>query len=200
MVGLALTAPPGLTGFAGARPKPTPVLRLFSLLLPKEALRVSIEAPDGSLHTLPPERGTPQPPGPAPQPPPPGPPSDPVNLPLECLAFGRSGDKGDKANIGILARHPDFLPWIAQAMSAERVADYFEHFLAPGQACPVERFYLPGCGALNFVLHAVLGGGGVASLRADPQGKGYAQLLLAEMVTLPRALAARHGLLPEGQP
>ena len=83
---------------------------------------------------------------------------------------------------------------IAADMTAERVAEYFEHFLAQEQARPVERFYLPGSGAFNFLLHDVLGGGGVASLRADPQGKGYAQLLLSEMIALPRALAEEHGL------
>jgi hypothetical protein len=58
----------------------------------------------------------------------------------------------------------------------------------------VERFYMPGPHAFNFLLHEVLGGGGVASLRVDPQGKGYAQLLLAEEIPIPRALAEAHGL------
>jgi hypothetical protein len=194
MVGLALTAPPGLTGFAGARPKPTPVVRLFSFLLPKASLQISLELPDGRRLSLPAESGESRPPPESPQPPLPPPAADMVELPLECLAFGRSGDKGDKANIGLLARHPDFLPWIAASMTASRVAGYFAHFLAAGQAEPVQRFYLPGCAALNFLLHDVLGGGGVASLRADPQGKGYAQLLLAERVALPRGLAQAHGL------
>jgi len=59
----------------------------------------------------------------------------------------------------------------------------------------VQRFYMPGPNAFNFLLHEILGGGGVASLRVDPQGKGYAQLLLAETVLLPRALAAAHQLV-----
>ena len=134
-------------------------------------------------------------PGPAPADPVPPAAAEPlVAVPLEALAFGRSGDKGDKANIGIIARHRDFLPWIADALDADRVAACFGHFLAPGQAAPVERFYLPGAGAFNFLLHSVLGGGGIASLRADPQGKCYAQLLLAEAIPLPRSLAAAHGL------
>jgi hypothetical protein len=196
MVGLALTAPPGLTGFAGARPKPTPVVRLFSFLLPKEQVHITIELEgdpiaftDGEVAIEASSAEVPAPPRPAASS------GDLLELPLELLAFGRSGDKGDKANIGILARHADFLPWIAARLSADYVADYFAHFLAPGQAVPVERFYLPGTHALNFLLHEVLGGGGVASLRADPQGKGYAQLLLAEPVALPRELAERH-LLP----
>jgi hypothetical protein len=88
---------------------------------------------------------------------------------------------------------------LPRSLSAERVAEYFAHFLAPGQDAPVQRFYLPGSAAFNFLLHDVLGGGGVASLRADPQGKGYAQLLLlAEVVALPRTWPAQHGLPPDG--
>jgi hypothetical protein len=60
----------------------------------------------------------------------------------------------------------------------------------------VERFYLPGIHAFNFLLHDVLGGGGVASLRSDPQGKGYAQVLLAETIPVPPELAGAHGLEP----
>jgi hypothetical protein len=116
-----------------------------------------------------------------------------VNVPLEALAFARSGDKGNKANIGVIARHPEFVPYIAAALTAQRVADYFTHFLADGGR--VERFYLPGCHAFNFLLHDVLGGGGVASLRVDPQGKGYAQLLLAEAIPVPPGLADKVQLL-----
>jgi hypothetical protein len=183
MVGLALTAPPGLTGFAGARPKPTPVVRLFSFLLPKDALRIGVEAEGHAPRWLEAERGVSAQDVPPVEPPLPGAAQDLVSLPLEALAFGRSGDKGNKANIGILARHRDFVPWIAAGLSAERVAEYFEHFSGAGAGrVPVQRFYLPGTHALNFLLHDVLGGGGVASLRADPQGKGYAQLLLSETV------------------
>ena len=61
---------------------------------------------------------------------------------------------------------------------------------------PVERFFLPGTNAFNFLLHDVLGGGGIASLRCDPQGKGYAQLVLAETVRVPRQVLHEHGLQP----
>ncbi|WOJ97802.1 acyclic terpene utilization AtuA family protein [Congregibacter brevis] len=199
MVGLALTAPPGLASFAGARPKPTPVVRLFSMLIPKDQLNIVVEV-DGETIVTPQQL-----PGdsiaslqPIAVPKPDSSLDDSVSVPLELLAFGRSGDKGDKANIGVMARHPDFLPWIAAALSPEKLATYFEHFLKPGQPAPVERFYLPGTHALNFLLHDVLGGGGVASLRADPQGKAYAQLLLTERVSIPRELAERHRLaIPE---
>lgn len=200
MVGLALTAPPGLTGFAGARPKATPVVRLFSCLLAKSAVTVTLEI-DGQPLTYaeplpdlePRDHGhgprvavSPPPTPPAPQ--------DCVSVPLEALAYARSGDKGDKANIGVLARDPVFLPWIAASLSADSVAESFAHFLEPNQTQAVECFYLPGCHGLNFLLHRVLGGGGVASLRADPQGKTYAQLLLARPIAIPRALAHAHGL------
>lgn len=194
MTGLALTAPPGLTGFAGARAKPSPVVRLFSLAVPKSAVSITVDVEGESRRCDDPDTRAPAGPAPAHAPPQAGPAEDCVELPLEALAWARSGDKGNKANIGVIARHRDFLPWIARALDEERVAASFAHFLAPGQARPVERFYLPGTGAFNFLLHDVLGGGGVASLRSDPQGKGYSQVLLEHPVAVPASLAARHQL------
>jgi hypothetical protein len=194
MTGVALAAPPGLTGFAGARAKPSPVVRLFSLLVPRSTVEILVEVEGASIVLNDPPGGVAAMPG-AHEPPAVPAADDLVELPLEALAWGRSGDKGNKANIGIIARHPDFVAWIGAAMTEARVAAYFAHFLAPGQAQPVQRFYMPGPNAFNFLLHEVLGGGGVASLRVDPQGKGYAQLLLAETVALPRALAAAHHLV-----
>ncbi|MEM9313908.1 MAG: acyclic terpene utilization AtuA family protein [Pseudomonadota bacterium] len=202
MVGLALTAPPGLTGFAGARPKPTPVVRLFSMLVDKASVPASVSVDGVPLSYAEPAAdavggGTPgvENDGVSVPVPPPVGGDELVEVPLERLAVARSGDKGDKANIGVLARHRDFLPWIAQRLSAAYVCEYFAHFLASQADGAVERFYLPGSHALNFLLHDVLGGGGVASLRADPQGKGYAQLLLGELIALPRELAEAHDLL-----
>jgi hypothetical protein len=184
-IGTALAAPPGLSGFAGGRPRPMPVVRLFSFLLPKTDVQITVDV-EGDVrpcndHLPPREELAPaswEPPA-APQPA-----GETVTVPLERLAWGRSGDKGDKANVGIIARRPEFLPFLWQALTTERVAGRFAHFLQG----PVERFLLPGLPAINFLLHDVLGGGGVASLRNDPQGKGYAQLLLDEPITLPRAL------------
>ncbi len=107
-----------------------------------------------------------------------------ARVPLERLAWARSGDKGDNANIGVIARRPEYLPYLWAALTTERVAACFAHFLR-GR---VERFLLPGLPAINFLLHEVLGGGGIASLRSDPQGKGYAQLLLGELIDVPSAL------------
>jgi Acyclic terpene utilisation family protein AtuA len=195
MTGMALTAPPGLSGFAGARPKPSPVVRLFSMVLPKAEVQIQVSCGDTSAacndvvgevfdaQVI--ER--PAVPSAAAQ-------GDTVDVALESLAWGRSGDKGNKANIGIIARRAEFVPYIAAQIDEGRVARLFNHFLEPGQSEPVQRFYLPGSNAFNFLLHDVLGGGGIASLRCDPQGKGYAQVLLTETVAVPRALAEQHQL------
>ncbi|HKU42804.1 MAG TPA: hypothetical protein VJR89_31815, partial [Polyangiales bacterium] len=108
-------------------------------------------------------------------------------LPLIRLARARSGDKGDTCNIGVLAREPRFLPLIAAALTSEAVAVHLAHVLEP-QRGRVTRYSLPGCDGFNFVLEHALGGGGVASLRADPQGKAFAQQLLAFEVPVPAAL------------
>lgn len=186
-VGLALSAPPGLTGFAGGRPKPSPVVRLFSMLVPKSALDVRVEFEGRSIQCSDPP-GTPAHSAAREHPKPPQVSTHNemlVVLPLERLAWARSGDKGDKANIGVIARRPEYLPWIWSVLDEDAVKLRFAHFLH-GR---VERFLLPGLPAINFLLHDVLGGGGVASLRNDPQGKGYAQLLLEYPIPLPASLA-----------
>lgn len=186
-VGLALAAPPGLTGFAGGRPKPSPVVRLFSMLIPKSVVDIVVESEGGAMACNDPE-GTAFDPVALRRPPFPELPAEHeacVDVALEKLAWARSGDKGNKANIGVIARRPDYLPWIWAALDEAAVAARFAHFLEGG----VERFLLPGLPAINFLLHDVLGGGGVASLRNDPQGKGYAQLLLEHPIPVPASLA-----------
>ena len=184
---MGLATPPGLSGFAGSRPKPSPVFRLYSFLVPKADVPIMIVV-DGEEISLGAESGTRFDPSAIARPAPPSLPDtgEPcVEIPLIRLAWGRSGDKGDKANIGILPRDPAYAPWIWAALSEDEVAARFAHFLRGS----VERFYLPGTGAINFVLDRVLGGGGVASLRNDPQGKGYAQLLLQTPVPIAQSLA-----------
>jgi Acyclic terpene utilisation family protein AtuA len=195
MVGMALTAPPGLTGFAGARPKPSPVVRLFSMIVPKDQLEITIEC-DGQPRACNDIVTSAFDPGVVRRPEIPAAATDEpgVQVPLEALAWGRSGDKGNKANIGVIAREAEFVPYIADQLTEARITELFCHFLQAGQDQPVQRFYLPGSHAFNFLLHEVLGGGGVASLRTDPQGKGYAQLVLAQEITVPRELALRHSL------
>ncbi len=98
-----------------------------------------------------------------------------VDVPLIRLAWARSGDKGDTANIGVVARSAAFVPILREQLSAARVAAHLAH-LVDG---PVARYELPGIAAFNFVCERALGGGGMASLRNDPLGKGMAQILLS---------------------
>jgi len=165
----------GITGFAGGRPSVTPLVRLFSCLVPKGSLEIAAEL-DGKPVTLPaPAVGVPPEPVAKTELVAGAIPSGPVRtLPLIALAYGRSGDKGDSANIGVLARRPEFVPLLRAQLSAEAVKQYFAHFVRG----KVERFEVPGLHGFNFLLHEALGGGGMASLRYDPQGKMLAQILM----------------------
>jgi len=193
--GLGLATPPGLSGFAGARPKPSPVMALFSYLTPKDQVRVLVKDAAGEVDctTLPGQLPVPVAANP------PVAPATPtaariVKVPLIDLAWARSGDKGDIANIGVMARLPELMPWIWAAMTPEHLHRVYGHFLKGGAASRIERFYLPGSISMNILLHEALGGGGTSSLRNDPQAKGYAQLLLAAQVPVDADLLARlHG-------
>ena len=96
------------------------------------------------------------------------------SVPLQQLAFARSGDKGNHANIGVIARKPNYLPYIRNGLKPEIIADYFSHLLN-GE---IIIWDVPGICGLNILLKDSLGGGGMSSLRIDPQGKAYAQQLL----------------------
>nr|WP_319016878.1 acyclic terpene utilization AtuA family protein [Diaphorobacter aerolatus] len=100
------------------------------------------------------------------------------------IAHGRSGDKGDDANIGLMARESRWLALLREQVTAERVHAYFAHLIAGS----VTRYDLPGLGAVNFVLKQALGGGGSCSLRSDPLGKCYAQMLLDMEIDCPQSL------------
>ncbi len=194
LTGLGLATPPGLSGFSGARAKPSPVVRLFSYLTPKAALTIEIDV-DGKNIEFSDSAGQAFDPATITRP------ADPafteisddmVTLPLIRLAWARSGDKGNKANIGVIARDPAFLPYIWAALSPDSVARRFGHFIEGGaDAAKIDKFYLPGSHAINFLIDAVLGGGGVASIRNDAQGKGYGQILLAHPAAIPAALAKK---------
>ena len=97
-----------------------------------------------------------------------------TSVPLIKIAFARSGDKGDHANIGVIARKPKYLPYIQVALTSKSISQYFNHILKG----TVECWNVPGISGLNFLLKNALGGGGMASLNIDPQGKAYAQQLL----------------------
>lgn len=180
---------PGLTGIVGGRPTVYPLIRLFSFLLERAAcpLQVLLE---GQSHpcALPSIDATGSDHLPAhPRPPRPEGRAD-ANVPLVRLAVARSGDKGNHSNIGVMARRPEYLPWIAEALTPAVVVDWMSHVLDPIQG-RVERWYLPGTHSLNFLLENALGGGGVASLRIDPQGKAFAQQLLEIQIPVPRHIA-----------
>jgi hypothetical protein len=97
------------------------------------------------------------------------------------LCHGRSGDKGDTANIGLIARKEKYYPFLRETVTAEKVKQHFEG-IALG---PVERFELPNLWALNFLLHNALGGGGTKSLKNDAQGKTLAAALLRMEIDVP---------------
>jgi len=97
-----------------------------------------------------------------------------MRVPLATIAHTRSGDKGDISNIGVIATDSRHYPILVREVTADRVKAFFGDFVK-GQ---VERFELPNLGALNFLLHEALGGGGTVSLRVDPQGKTLGAALL----------------------
>ena len=190
LAGVGLGAPPGFCAFAGTRPKSSPVIRLFSVLVDRKLVDIQVHNAEQSVPfnmEMSAELLTsPQVVGSASEfPAMPDTDANLVEVPLEQLAWARSGDKGDKANIGVMARKSDFFPWIVAILTESYVASRFSHFMASSE---IDRFILPGLPALNFVLHNVLGGGGIASLRNDPQGKGFAQILLDTPVKVPESL------------
>nr|XP_008110152.1 PREDICTED: uncharacterized protein LOC103279026 isoform X1 [Anolis carolinensis] len=176
---------PGLTGIVGGRPKVSPVLKPFFFLYPKKNIKIDIFMNGHHVETfeedlsftsdapISPEEQKIQ--------------EDMKDLPsgphayrLEELAYTRSGDKGNSANIGVIARHPLYYPYLKKILTARAIEDYFHHLLEKeksGQSL-VTRYELPGIYGLNFVLKNSLGGGGTASLRSDPQGKAFGQMLL----------------------
>ena len=172
----ATSMAPGTLGLVGGRPSPTPVVRLFSFLLDKRAVAVEIDVNgERDAVAIPLQGGFDAATlGPALAHASAAAADGSARVPLMALAHGRSGDKGNNANIGIIARRAQDLPALSAWLTPERVAAHFAH-RAPSQ---VERFDLPGLNAINFVLHNVLGGGGMASLHTDNLAKAYAQVLL----------------------
>ncbi len=180
---------PGFATLVGGSADPATMIKLFSFTIEKARVPARFEL-DGETREVPhPERDASAPS--RPEPPAdiesPAPRVTGFQVPLIRLAGGRSGDKGDHSNIGIIAREPRFAPLIAAALTADAVARHMAHVLDPERG-RVQRYALPGCHGWNFLLEHALGGGGIASLRADPQGKAFAQQLLAFEVPVPEAL------------
>lgn len=109
-----------------------------------------------------------------------------VPVQLRWLAHARSGDKGNTANVGLIALEPELYPLLARTVTVARVARHFR-----GIVNRVERFELPNLGALNFLLHDALDGGGTISLKTDAQGKVYSTALLRMEIPVPAAVARR---------
>lgn len=175
------------------------VARVFSFLIPKQQVRATVTV-DGVTEVLAPPKDHPHPTAPlegeghetarA------GNPSPSMaegwvgvdSVPLLDLAWVRNGDKGDISNVAVIARRPEFLPWIEAALTPEAVAAWYAHRLRDGAAAPVERHAVPGLHALNFLLHGALGGGCTSNLDFDPLGKSVAQDILDFPVPISRSL------------
>ncbi len=177
---------PGITGIVGGRPTVWPKIRLYSCLVPKSEVTVAVDL-DGEKQTVTVDTaGGFDVTAVAEQAPTEASPATDTTVRLVDLAWARSGDKGDHSNIGVIARHPDYVPFIAEALTESAVAEWMAHTLNP-ETGRVTRWALPGFHAFNFLLEHSLGGGGVASLRIDPQGKAFAQQLLEFPVPVARA-------------
>ena len=166
---------PGFINMLGARPSVSPSIKLFSFLLLKKEVNISVEIDNNNMEILIDNNY-----------------DDHVELtkeivhssldnksltnevPLYKLAFARSGDKGDHCNIGVISRKPEYFSFIKNYLTNQVVKNYFSH-VAKGD---VHCWEAPGICGLNFLLKHSLGGGGMASLNIDSQGKAYAQQLL----------------------
>ncbi|NIZ12858.1 acyclic terpene utilization AtuA family protein [Phaeobacter sp. HF9A] len=187
LMALEQAAPPGLCGCAGLRPRPAPVLASFSYLTPKSEVPLSLR-----IGNAPPRKLL----EPAPSLPrdtvktvaPPDPPRAPmakgptVSMPLSRVAFARSCDLGDMVALGVIARHPEQLPWIWSGLTQLHLQEVFGHFMKKGAR--IRRYPVPGLHAMTITISGALGGGGCRSLRNDPQGRGFAQLVLAAPILM----------------
>jgi hypothetical protein len=113
-----------------------------------------------------------------------------VKVRLLDIAHARSGDKGDTANVGVIALEPRWYELLEQYVTQSRVSDHFRGMIEGN----VERYELPNLNALNFLLHGALDGGGTLSLKTDAQGKVYSTALLRLVIDVPDAEAKKLGL------
>lgn len=174
----------GTAGLIGGRPKATPVVRLYTFLIDKMRLPVaSVTVGAGAAIEVPVPAGvtaseasvdTPSAASAAPG-------GATREVPLIAVAHARSGDKGDSSNIAIICRKPEYFDHLRQVLTPERIAAHFEGIVEG----PVRRFEAPGLHAVNFLIEGALGGGGMASMRLDAQGKAYGQRALEMIVPVP---------------
>jgi hypothetical protein len=187
---VGLTGAPGTTGIYSGRPKPTPVVRLFTFFINKTVpgpprLQVGdrpvaqIDIPVGGGYVPPEDKkhlandAIPN--------------ETTVEIPLAAIAHARSGDKGNSSNIAIIARKPEYLPLLRRELTPERIVAHLGHLVRG----PAKRFEAPGLNALNFLIEDALGGGGMASRRIDPQGKAYGQMALEMTIRVPQSWATQ---------
>ena len=183
---------PGVMNYLGGRPSVSTSIHLFSFLLSKKEVSVIMDLNDKLITVDIPcsggyipiqinQRVTPNVSNIGMK----------VSVPLIKLAFARSGDKGDHANIGVIAREPQYLPFIQNALTSKAIQKYFNHVIRGD----VMSWDVPGVNGINFLLKNSLGGGGMASLNIDPQGKSYAQQLLDYKIPIPDEIAVKLGAL-----
>ncbi|MDB6105737.1 MAG: putative ATPase [Gammaproteobacteria bacterium] len=181
LMGAGLSMSPGITPLAPGRPSVSPLIRIASFLLDKTELSATVRVGDdppqsvpfsGPYRTVSQQRSSVTVTEQA---------FEGNEVSLIDLAVARSGDKGNDANVGVIARDPALLPLIRSQLGLERILALFES-LGPHSA---ERYELPGIGALNFVLRDTLGGGGAGSLLLDPLAKTFAQRVLSLSIRVP---------------
>jgi hypothetical protein len=178
---------PGITGGGTGRPRPQPLIRHSAVLVDRGVAPATVYVGDQPARLVPSTASAYTPladiPSAVTDPTPyhPSHKARMVEVPLIRLCFGRSGDKGDVANVGLIARDPKYYPLLKAVLTEEVVRNYFSH-LVKGK---VRRFEVPGICGLNFVMTEALGGGGLASLLMDRQGKAYAQMLLSMTISVP---------------
>jgi acyclic terpene utilization AtuA family protein len=191
MMGFALQGPPGL-GVFGGRPEVQEAYGYWPTLVPRELVRPRLEVLRGEerrvreLAPVAPSAGRTGSPAAATAPPPAVPGGPTRRVPLRRIAYARSGDKGNHANVGVAARSPAAYAFLREALPASAVRARFAD-LVTGD---VERFELPALRAFNFLLRHALGGGGTLSLRVDHQGKTLGQGLLGLELDVPDGVLA----------
>ena len=188
---LATSAAPGMSAFGVTRTKHQPLMRVHSTLINKNSVPINVQLGSDIIINqcyLTPDESSDHPrvkftdkqtvlTNAGPQ-------TNWQTVTLEQLAYARSGNKGDNANIGVIARKSEFVGIIHHQLTAKAVAQYFAHTIKGD----VTRFEIPGFNAFNFFMTKALGGGGTGSVQIDSQGKTLAQMLLSIPIKIPKEL------------
>jgi hypothetical protein len=191
VTGVALSMTTGRAGVGAAgRPEATPVVAQFAFLIEKSAIAPTVRVDEkdiGFSIPTPAAFSDARIPAPSMAPECPADEREMVIVPLVRIAVARSGDKGNSANVGIMARRPELYDTLCRELTPARVKQYFGHVTKGA----VHVFPAPGFDAINILMHESLGGGGTSSLNLDKLGKTYGQQILAMSVRVPAALINR---------